>query len=159
MPLAEVAGHVALFFQQLRQRQLLRLHVAAVGERDAVAIRVPAGDAASARRAAHWRRRVKPVELQPRPGHRVEVRRADDFVTVKPDIPPAKVIAHDENNVGFPGGKTTGQAQDKKQGTKKTAHAADDRQETCHWQKPFDDQSRLSNGGRPGRSWAGVRVT
>ena len=140
MPLAEVARRVALVLEQLRQRQFLRLHVAAVGERNAVAIWMTPRDAAPARWAANRRRRVKPVELQPRLGHRVEVRCADDFVTVKPDIPPAKVIAHDENNVGFPGGKTTGQAQDKKQGTKKTAHADDDRRETCHWQKPFNDR-------------------
>ena len=101
VPLAKVSGGVALFFQQLRQRQLLRFHVPAVGERDAVAIRVPAGDAAPARWAAHRCRRVKPVELQPRLGHRVEVRCADDFVPVEPDIPPPKVIAHDEDHIGF----------------------------------------------------------
>ncbi len=101
MPLAEVAGGVPLFFQQLGQRQLLRLHVAAVRERDAVAERMPAGDTAAARRAADRCCRVKPVELHPPLGHRIEVRRADDLVAIKPHVAPAKVIAHDKHNVGF----------------------------------------------------------
>ena len=101
MPLAEMAGRVALLLEQLRQRQFFRLHVAGVGERNAVAIRMPTGDAAPACRAANWCCRIKPIELQPRLGHRVEVRCANGFVPVKPNVPPAKIIAHDEDDIGF----------------------------------------------------------
>ena len=100
VPLAKVAGGVALFFQQLGQRQLLRLHVAAVRERNAVAEWVPTGDATAARRAADRCRRIKPVELHSPLGHCIEVRRADDLVAIKPHVAPAKVITHDEHNVG-----------------------------------------------------------
>ena len=109
VPLAKVAGGVALFLEQFRQRQFLRLHVAAVGEGNAVAIRMPAGDAAPAGRTANRRRGIKAVEFQPRLGHRIQVRRANGFVPVKPNVPPAKIIAHDEDDVGLFSGKATGQ--------------------------------------------------
>ena len=140
MPLAKVAGGVTLFLEQLRQRQLLWFYVAAVGERNSIAIRMAPRYAAPARRAANRRRGIKPIELQAAFGHCVEVWRLDDLVSVKTNITPSQIIGHEENDVGLLSGKATGQSQDKKKGTKKPAHAGDDRRETYCWQKPFDDR-------------------
>tara|TARA_B100001146_G_scaffold192378_1_gene178285 strand:+ start:4218 stop:4388 length:171 start_codon:yes stop_codon:yes gene_type:complete len=49
------------------------------------------------------------LPLRMRDNHLVRGLCQQSLVTVKPDIPPAKVITHDENNVGFPGGKATSQ--------------------------------------------------
>jgi hypothetical protein len=78
---------------------------------------VTPGDAAPARRAANWRRRIKPVELQPRLGHRIEVRRADGFVSchmypsftvrlwplIESNITPSQIVSHDENEIWLVG--------------------------------------------------------
>ena len=73
--------------------------MAAVREWDAVAERVPAGDAAATRRTANRCCRVKPVELHSPLGHRIEVRRADDFVAIETHVAPAEVVTHDEHNI------------------------------------------------------------
>ena len=98
--------------------------MAGVGERNAVAVRVSAGDATAACWTADWSRGVKPIEFHPRLGHRIEVRCADNRVAIEPHVPPAKVVAHNEHDVGLLSSQATTQSKCDCDETKQTLHAA-----------------------------------
>ena len=101
MPFAEMTSGVAMLFKQLRQCQFLGFHVAGICKINAVPKWMPAGDATAARRAANRRGGIKALEAQAVFRHRIEVRRADNFVAVESHIAPAEVVTHHEDDVGF----------------------------------------------------------
>ena len=100
MPLAKMAGCVTMLLQQLRQSQLLRLHVAGIGKVHPVPVRVAAGNTAASGGTAHGRSGIEALKSQAALGHGIQVRGLDYLVAIKTHIAPAQIIAHHQYDIG-----------------------------------------------------------
>ena len=99
VPLAVMAGGVALGFQDFGQADFRFSQVAFVRRPNPVTIRMAAGEDGAARGRADRRARVETIEAQAALRHRVEVRGLDDRVAVEARVAPAEVVRHQENDV------------------------------------------------------------
>ena len=94
VPLAVMAGGVALGFQDFRQADFLFSQVAFVRRPNPVAIRMAAGEHGAAGGRADRRARIETIEAQAGLRHCVEVGGLDDRVAVEARIAPAQVVGH-----------------------------------------------------------------
>ena len=100
MPLAEVAGGVALFFKNRSDGDLGRFKHALHREGDAKAVGIAPGVATSAGGGTHCSAGVKAGKSHSFGLHLVEVGSLEVRVTIVASIAPALVIGHDEDDVG-----------------------------------------------------------
>ena len=96
-----MAGGIALSSQRLIQCEFAGAEMPVVRCVDTGAIVMSTGHHRGAGRRTHRCLRIETGQPETVRRHLVEVGRADVFATVEPNIPPPKIITHDEDKVGF----------------------------------------------------------
>ena len=100
MPFPEEACLIALLLQHFGDRDFTDTHAAGVRREDAKTKWIASRQTAAARRRTQRRSRIEAIKPHTTGSHLVQIRRFQNLVSIKANIPPALIVTHNQNDVG-----------------------------------------------------------